>query len=547
MSSLLGAVITIALLVAAARSFSGRQAAVAARGFANYRSNDPSKVCISPPGDSSLPIKRCNGLQWTCRQACRLISPSHKPNASVLASGLLYSSDLVSQLVSTPITMKFTWNWLDVGRVNDTYPDDFDGIAYKMDTHLKGRAYSDFPFLLDILSSEKCDIAESFRSSVSYADMATAVWDTFVFYESHLPYHSIHRPSYSQPSKDGSSIPDFDEVVINDANRSYTQDAFYAFWTSLPESMVARNAMFQRYDPTVNATYDDQGAPDHNRDHYHNRDQYRKQVFFYNDTAPLVLALEYDTNDTFMRRLGPEGEILRSFLRVQTRRNINFEKGDKGCYEAMQDAWKNLYKVGYQPFHAGQIVTVNPEGGQIYELEDHHILCPLNEAGIRRGNRNYNSIFDTKNPNTTDEWNSHSNPSRLLPANKVIFLSDCASLTLTPAKSDIPYLGLPHQECVPSESCTEQLVTTANLPLLNNFVSAAKTEHALADGMILNTVPMSYDDLNALYTGLLAGAVGCCVTLLASVVGLILIEVYNVHRSWVSSSSKGKSNCNRCV
>lgn len=42
------------------------------------------------------------------------------------------------------------------------------------------------------------------------------------------------------------------------------------------------------------------------------------------------------------------------------------------------------------------------------------------------------------------------------------------------------------------------------------FCERCKTEHALADGQILNTVPMSYDDLYGLYTGLLAGLVDDC-------------------------------------
>jgi hypothetical protein len=94
-------------------------------------------------------------------------------------------------------------------------------------------------------------------------------------------------------------------------------------------------------------------------------------------------------------------------------------------------------------------------------------------------------------------------------------LSDCDSHTLTqPVFGDVYQ---PHQACVSSESCTEeQLETTANLPTLDDFVTFVSADRALADGKILNinTVPMSYDNLNGLYIGLLAGAIGNRVTLL---------------------------------
>lgn len=49
---------------------------------------------------------------------------------------------------------------------------------------------------------------------------------------------------------------------------------------------------------------------------------------------------------------------------------------------------------------------------------------------------------------------------------------------------------------------------------------------------------MSYEDMYGLYIGLLAGAVGSLVTLFASIMGLLLIEIYNMHRSCVSMSKR---------
>lgn len=499
-------------------------------------------MCIQPPGDVKLPVKKCGGLQWTCRQKCQFIPAFETPNASDLASGFFYKGDLVSQfasqLASPPITMRFTWDWIDLGEIHTAYGDAEDKDAYTLDADRPAVPYSDYPFLLDILSSNKCDIADSFTTSVSYADIAPEVTGEIFSANNLLAYKRYYYPRHSQPSGSGAGITDFDEVVINDANRSYTQDAFFAFWNSLDtNSLVVHNAMYQRY-TGVNAS-----SPDR----YTNRVLYRQKVFEYNDTAPLVLALEFDTNDTYLRRLGPGGETLRSFLRIKTRRNISFEKGDSGCYEAMLDSWGRNYQLHRQPFHAGQNIKFYREGSQ---HDTGHILCPLNEQD--KHYLYYNSIFDSKNPNNTDAWDrdaysgeaflrSRFSKVNLLPHNKFFFLSDCDSLTLTPTIIGDHDLFHPHQTCVPSEYCTEQLVTTANLPLLNNFVSAAKSDHALADGKILKLVPMSYDDLYGLYIGLLAGAVGSGVTLFASIMGLLLIEIYNVHRSRLSMSNRSSN------
>lgn len=330
--------------------------------------------------------------------------------------------------------MRFTWDWIELGEINITYGDE---DAYKLATDRPAVPYSDLPFLLDILSSNKCDIADSFTTSVSYADMATEVPEELfpVGHSYLLPYHSYYHPKYSQPSGSGAGITDFDEVVINDANRSYTQDAFFAFWTSLStESMVAQNAMYQRYDTAVNASYDP--------DRYTRRDHYRQKVFEYNDTAPLVLALEFDTNDTYLRRLGPGGETLRSFLRIKTRKNITFEKGDSGCYKAMLDSWGNNFNFDWEPFHAGQKVNAYREGSQSERGSAGHILCPLNEHG--KGYLYYNSIYDAKNPNSTDTWDVGAySGDEFLPDNKFFFLSDCDSLTLTPSISGDAYRTRP--------------------------------------------------------------------------------------------------------
>jgi hypothetical protein len=52
--------------------------------------------------------------------------------------------------------------WIGLGFVNDAVEDPDQQYQY-----------SDFPLLLAVLSSDCCDIAESFDSTITYDDMAT--------------------------------------------------------------------------------------------------------------------------------------------------------------------------------------------------------------------------------------------------------------------------------------------------------------------------------------------------------------------------------------
>ncbi len=84
---------------------------------------------------------------------------------------------------------------------------------------------------------------------------------------------------------------------------------------------------------------------------------------------------------------------------------------------------------------------------------------------------------------------------------------------------------LRHRYCIPQENCSpETNVTVDNLALLNSFVEAAKKDRNVGSSIFAGW-RMTYDDLNGLYIGLLAGAVSSCALALTAVVGLAIAYI----------------------
>lgn len=82
-----------------------------------------------------------------------------------------------------------------------------------------------------------------------------------------------------------------------------------------------------------------------------------------------------------------------------------------------------------------------------------------------------------------------------------------------------------HRYCIPEEDCSlETNVTVDNLALLNSFVEAAKKDRNVGSSIFAGW-RMTYDDLNGLYIGLLAGAVSSCALALTAVVGLAIAYI----------------------
>lgn len=127
-SAALAAIVTLAILAAASRAFTDRQNLVDTKGFSNFRAADPSRLCVNPPGDETLPIKRCTTLQWRCHINC---TSTHD---------------------NTTVTRKLFWDWPD-------FEADFGGY------------YGDLFFLLTSLNAPPCNLIQSASTSLSNQDL----------------------------------------------------------------------------------------------------------------------------------------------------------------------------------------------------------------------------------------------------------------------------------------------------------------------------------------------------------------------------------------
>ncbi len=108
----------------------------------------------------------------------------------------------------------------------------------------------------------------------------------------------------------------------------------------------------------------------------------------------------------------------------------------------------------------------------------------------------------------------------------VMFISDRCTSLLNLVKTAYQCHGeLCYRYCIPEEDCSSDTnVTVDNLALLNSFVEAAKKDRTVGTSIFAGW-RMTYDDLNGLYTGLLAGAVSSCALALTAVVGLAITYI----------------------